>query len=63
MIRNKSLRRASAIALVIAGGVIMWLSPQTLAGAAVLGLGIVLEAIGIGLERRVAESAKKKGGR
>ena len=52
MIRNKRLRRAAAVALIAAGGVLMWLSPQTLAGVALLALGMVLEVAGIWLERR-----------
>jgi hypothetical protein len=51
MIRNRRLRRATAIALLAAGGLLMWLAPQTLAGAALLALGIALEAIGIAVER------------
>jgi len=30
----------------------MWLSPETLAGAALVAFGVVLEALGIWLERR-----------
>ena len=52
MIRNKRLRRTTAIALLAAGGILMWLSPQTLAGAVLLALGTMLEAVGIWLERR-----------
>lgn len=52
MIRNRRIRRAVAIALLVAGGLLMWLAPQTLAGAVLLALGIALEAIGVAVERR-----------
>ena len=51
MIRNKRLRRAAALTLIAVGGIVMWLSPKTLGGAALLVLGVVLEAVGIWLER------------
>jgi drug/metabolite transporter (DMT)-like permease len=58
MIRNRRIRRTTAIVLIVAGALLMWLAPQTLfeapqtVGAALLGLGIALEAIGIAVERR-----------
>lgn len=55
MIRNKRLRRAVAIALLVAGGLLMWLAPGTAAGVVLLVLGIVLEVAGIGLEHRAGE--------
>lgn len=55
MIRNKRLRRGVAIALLIAGALMMWLAPRTAVGAVLLALGIVLELVGIGLEHRARE--------
>lgn len=55
MIRNKRLRRGTAIALLIAGGLLMWLAPQTAVGVALLALGILLEVVGIALEHRGGE--------
>lgn len=51
MIRNRGLRRATAIALMIAGALLMLLAPPVWIGAIPLGLGIVLELVGIRLER------------
>lgn len=57
MIRNRNLRRGVAVALLIAGGLLMWLAPQTdvretVAGVVLLALGIALEVMGITLEHR-----------
>ena len=58
MLRNRSLRRTTGALLVIAGGMLMWLAPEStfgslsIAGAALLLAGIVLEALGIALEHR-----------
>src|SRR5512135_3650305 len=43
MIRNKRLRRTTAFAMLAAGGILIWLSPRTLVGAALLVLGIALD--------------------
>jgi membrane-bound ClpP family serine protease len=45
-------RRVIAIALVVLGGVLIFLAPGTPGGAVLIGLGIVIEVIGIFLERR-----------
>jgi len=45
-------RRAAAVALVLAGAALMLAAPQTLSGAVMIGLGIVIELAGIALERR-----------
>ena len=50
--RNKRLRRATGLMLVVAGGLLMWLAPEVGAGVIVLAAGILLEVIGITLERR-----------
>jgi uncharacterized membrane protein HdeD (DUF308 family) len=57
MLRRTKLRRATGVTLVIAGALLMWLAPETAfapssAGAALLIAGVVLELIGIALERR-----------
>lgn len=52
MIRNKRLRRAAGAVLVVAGGVLIWLAPEVMAGVILLAAGIALEIAGITLERR-----------
>lgn len=51
MIRNRGTRRAIAVALMAAGAALMLLAPPVWIGAIPLGLGIVLELVGIRLER------------
>jgi hypothetical protein len=56
--RPRTIRRVAGAALVVAGGLLMWLSPkplegaETLIGGALMAAGIALELIGIALERR-----------
>jgi len=58
MLRRTKLRRTVGVILVIAGALLMWLAPapafdaRSAAGAILLMAGIVLELIGIALERR-----------
>jgi hypothetical protein len=58
MLKRTKLRRTVGLILVIAGALLMWLAPapafgaRSAAGAVLLGAGIVLEIIGIALERR-----------
>lgn len=52
MIRRRNIRRAVGIALVVAGGVLMWLAPDARVGLTLLVAGIVLEIAGIALEHR-----------
>ena len=58
MLRRTKLRRTVGVILVIAGALLMWLAPapafdaRSVAGAVLLMAGIVLELIGIALERR-----------
>lgn len=53
MIRNRRLRRLLAAIAVILGGIAMFLAPKYWPGAlALFALGIVLEAVGISLERK-----------
>ena len=52
LIKRKRERRVVGAALVVSGGVLMWLAPEVLAGAILLAAGIALEIIGITLEHR-----------
>jgi hypothetical protein len=52
LIKRKRERRVVGAALVVSGGVLMWLAPEVLAGAILLAVGIALEIIGITLEHR-----------
>jgi hypothetical protein len=49
---RRTLRRIVGGILVVAGGLMMWLSTEALLGVALLAAGIVLEIVGITLERR-----------
>jgi hypothetical protein len=46
------LRRIIAIILVVLGGVLIYLAPETIDGFLLIGLGVVIEAVGIFLEHR-----------
>ena len=52
MIRNARARRISTVILVGLGAALMFLAPDIWQGALLLGLGVVLEVIGITLERK-----------
>lgn len=53
LIKNKRVRRGIGLALVIVGGLLMWLAPeQAGVGAFLLAAGVLLEIVGIALERR-----------
>lgn len=52
MIKNPRTRRISAVILVVLGAMLMILAPQAWPGALVLGLGVVLELVGISLEHK-----------
>lgn len=52
MIKNPRTRRASAVIMVVLGGILMFLAPEAWPGALVLVLGIVLELVGIALEHK-----------
>ena len=47
----KALRRIAGITLIVAGALLMWLSPETLSGALVMGAGVALELLGVAFER------------
>lgn len=49
--KPRTVRRSVGAVLVVAGALLMWLSPETLAGAVIAGAGIAIELIGIALER------------
>jgi hypothetical protein len=61
MLRRTKLRRTVGFILVVTGALLMWLAPapafdaRSAAGAVLLATGIVLELIGIALERRDQE--------
>ena len=48
--KSRTWRRALALTAVVAGALLMWLSPDAVLGAFVMGAGIAVEAIGIRLE-------------
>lgn len=53
LIRYKTARRIAGGALVVVGGVLMWLAPEhVLVGGILLAAGILLELLGITLERQ-----------
>ncbi len=52
MIRNPRIRRAGAMIMVILGAILMLLAPEVWQGALLLALGVVVELVGIALERK-----------
>jgi hypothetical protein len=56
MIRKRVPRRVAGAILVVAGGLAMWLAPESRTGAVLLAAGIALELIGLRLEHRDADS-------
>ena len=52
VIRNTRARRIGAVILVASGATLMFLAPDIWQGALLLCLGVVLELIGIALERK-----------
>ena len=52
MIRNRLVQRSVALALMILGGLLMFLAPEVWIGAIPFALGIVLEVIGVRIEHR-----------
>ena len=45
-------RRALAGALIVLGAVLIWLAPETWAGAVLLALGVLVELVGVSLSRQ-----------
>lgn len=52
MIRNRRLRRGLAGTLIVAGALLMLLSPSVTLGLLPFALGVVLELLGLAIERR-----------
>jgi uncharacterized membrane protein YccC len=52
MMRNRRLRRTVAATLIVIGAVLLWLAPSSLPGVLAFVVGIVLELLGVVLERR-----------
>ncbi|HUL91821.1 MAG TPA: hypothetical protein VLV56_05675 [Burkholderiales bacterium] len=50
--KKKLIRRTLAACAIVAGALLMWLSPEVLGGAILLSAGVVLEILGIWLEHR-----------
>lgn len=51
MIKNTRVRRTGALILVALGALLMFLAPEVWQGALLLGLGVLIELVGIALER------------
>lgn len=51
MIKNTRIRRTGALILVVLGAILMFLAPEVWQGALLLALGVIIELIGITLER------------
>lgn len=49
---TRTLRRIGAGAAIVVGALLMWLSPETPAGAIVMAAGLAIELVGIALEKR-----------
>lgn len=52
MLTTRRSRRVLALLLVLLGGLLMYLAPEVWGGLAVLALGVVVELVGIALERK-----------
>ncbi|MDP2241983.1 MAG: hypothetical protein Q8K18_17750 [Burkholderiales bacterium] len=52
LVKNKRLRRITGLALMAGGGLLLWLAPEAGVGIVLLVAGVVLEIVGITLERR-----------
>ena len=52
MLKRKRTRRILGGAMVVCGALLMWLAPDSAAGAVLLGAGIGLEVLGIALEHQ-----------
>lgn len=52
MLKKRGLRRSVGVALVVAGGLMMWLATETMVGVALLAAAVALEIAGLALERR-----------
>jgi len=52
VIRNRPLRRTLALVLIVGGALAMWLAASSPAGIVAFAVGVLLELVGIALERR-----------
>ncbi len=52
MLRNPRVRRAGAMIMILLGAILMYLAPEVWQGALLIALGVVLELVGITLERK-----------
>jgi len=52
MIRNRRLRRAALAALMVLGAGLLWLAPSSPLGLLAFAAGVVLELVGLAIERR-----------
>lgn len=52
MLKSRRTRSIAAAALIVLGGVLIFLAPEMWLGALLLALGVALEVAGIALERR-----------
>lgn len=59
MIRKRVFRRTIGALLLAAGVLLMWFAPESPAGVALLAAGIVLEAVGLRLERSSSDTRKR----
>ncbi len=51
MLRKRLPRRIIGASLVVAGALLMWFAPESAGGVILLAAGIILEAVGLRLER------------
>lgn len=51
MIKNTRMRRTGALVMVVLGAILMLLAPEVWQGALLLALGVIIELVGITLER------------
>ena len=62
MLKKTHIRRPLAVLLMLLGGAMIFLAPETWTGALLLVLGVCVEVIGIALKRRkeIADAARKR---
>jgi hypothetical protein len=51
MLKHKRARRALGATMVVVGGLLMWLAPDSIFGGMLLGAALILEMAGFALER------------
>jgi len=60
MFQKQRFRRIAGALLVLGGGLLMWLAPESISGVVLLLAGIALEAVGLYLERRNDEKPSQR---